>query len=127
PRLHADRDQPERVEAEVVEVVGVLGPDQRPIEVGDPGVIRTLEADRRAALLLDDGRAAVAADVVETAQDAVAGTDHDERLVIHLGQEVGARSRGVLLAPDDAPVAPEPSLALELEDRRGVTSATAQQ
>ncbi len=119
--------RPYLLEAEVVEVVGVLGPDELALEVVDPGVVRTLEADRLAARLLDDGRAAMPADVVEAAQDAVPAADDDERLVVDLGQEVGAGRRRVLLAPDDDPVAPEPLGPLELVDRRVVIGAPGQQ
>ena len=105
----------------------MLGADERAVEVVDPGVIRALEADRLAARLLDDRRAAMAADVVEAAQDAVAAADDDERLVVDLGQEVGPGRRGVRLAPDDDPVAPEPLVPLELVDRRVVIGATGQQ
>ena len=114
-------------QAEVVEVVGVLGPDERPVEVVDPGVVRALEADGLAALLLDHGRAAMAADVVERAQHAVPCPDDDEWLVVDLGQEVRAGRRGVLLAPDRDPVAPEPFAALELVDLGVVIGTTGEQ
>ena len=105
----------------------MLGPDQRAVEVVDPGVVRALEADRLAARLLDDGRAAVPADVVEAAQDLVAPADHDERLVVDGRQAVRPGRRHVRLAADDDPVAPEPLGPLELVDRRVVIGAAGQQ
>ena len=103
PGRQADRDQAEAVEAEVVEVLGVLGPDERAVEVVDPGVVRALEADGLAAALLDDRGPAVLADVVEPAQDLVATADDHERLVVDRGQEVGPRRPGVLLATRPRP------------------------
>ena len=86
PGVEADRRQAVVLEREVVEVVGVLGPDERAVEVVDPGVVRALEADDLAARLLGHGRAAVAADVVEGAQHAVAAADDDERVVVELDE-----------------------------------------
>ena len=63
------------------------------------------------------------AHVVEAAQDAVAAADDDERLVVHLGQEVRAGCGRILLAPDDHPVPAEPPLTLEVEDGRVVVRA----
>ena len=65
----------------------MLGPDQRAVQVVDPGVVRALEADRLAARLLDHGRAAMLADVVEAAQDLIAAADHDERLVVDVARK----------------------------------------
>jgi len=49
-----------------------------------PGVVRALEADGRSARLLDDGRPAVLADVVERAELVVAAADDEERLAVEL-------------------------------------------
>ena len=87
PRLERDRREPELLEAEVVEVLGVLGPDELPVQVVDPGVVRALEADGLAARLLDDGGAAMAADVVERPELVVAAADDDERLAVELGRK----------------------------------------
>ena len=127
PHLDPDRGEPELLEAEVLEVVGVLGTDERAIQVVDPGVVRALEADGLAARILDHGRPTVTADVVEAAEHVVATAHDDERLVVDGGQEVRAGRSGILLAPDDDPVAPEPLLAFEVEDRRVVVGATGQQ
>ena len=81
------------LEREVVEVVGVLGADERPVEVVDPGVVRALEADDLAARLLGDGRAPVAAHVVEGAQHAVAAAHDDERVVVELDERCTCRAR----------------------------------
>ena len=118
---------PNVVEAEVVEVLGVLRPDERPVEVVDPGVVRALEADRRSAPLLHHRGAPMAAHVVEGAERRVAAPDHDERLVVDGGQEVGAGGAGVLVAPDHDPVAPEPLAALEVVDGRVVVGPAGQQ
>jgi hypothetical protein len=60
PGLETDGDETEVLEPERFEVVGVLGADQLPFEVVDPGVVGALEPDGTAARLLDDGRATVA-------------------------------------------------------------------
>ena len=99
-----------------------------PVEVVDPGVVRALEPDGRAARLLDDGRAAMPADVVERAQDVVPSADDHEWLVVDRGP--GSRCPGaprVLLASDHHPVAPEPLASFELVDRRVVVRPAGQQ
>ena len=116
PDGEADRAQAERVEAELVEVLGVLGPDELAVEVVDPGVVGALEADGLAAGLFDDGRAPVLADVVEGPQDAIPGAHDHERLAVLLGQEILARPAGIRLAPDDRPVPVEPLAPFELVD-----------
>src|SRR3954465_13492788 len=45
PGGDGDAGGPGRRQAEVVEVVGVLGADERAVEVVDPGVVRALETD----------------------------------------------------------------------------------
>ena len=84
PRLAADRLEPERLEAEVLEVLGVLGPDELAVEVVDPGVVGALEADRRAALPLLDRGAPVAAHVVERADDVVLAAHEQQLLAQHV-------------------------------------------
>ena len=123
----ADRPQPVRAEVELGEVVRVLGPDEVALEVVDPGVVRALEADDRAARLLRDGRAPMLADVVEGADDAVAAAHDDQRLVVDRGQDVRAGCRHVLVAPDDLPVATEEPLPLERVERRVVVRPAGQQ
>ena len=83
--------QPERVEAEVLEVLGVLGPDEPAVEVVDPGVVRALEADGLAALALLDRGAPVAAHVVERADHVVLAADEDDVLAEHVAQDEGPR------------------------------------
>ncbi len=127
PRLHPHADEPEVLHVEVVEVLGVLGADEVPLEVVDPGVVRALEPDGRATRLLDDRGAAMAADVVERAQVTVATAGDQQRLVVDRRQEVRARRRGILLAPDDHPLAAEPLAPLEIVDRRVVVGPAGQQ
>ena len=127
PGLHPHRDQAEVLHLEVLEVVGVLGPDEVPLQVVDPGVIRTLEPDRGAALLFDDGGAAVTTHVVEGPQLAVATASDQEWLVVDRGQEIRAGGGCVLLAPDDHPVAPEPFPLLEVVDPGVVIRASGKQ
>ena len=114
PRLAADRLEPERLEAEVLEVLGVLGPDEPAVEVVDPGVVGALEADRGAALALLDRGATVAADVVERADDVVLATHEQELLAQHVPKDEAARSRDLLGPPDRDPVAEEDLLPLPL-------------
>ena len=116
PGLEPDRREAVRLEAEVVEILGVLGPDELALEVVDPGVVRALEADDPAARLLDHGGAAVAADVVEGVQPAVAIADDDEVLAVDLDEQVRARIRGVLLAGDEDPVPAQDLAPLPVED-----------
>ena len=120
PRLAADRRQAVVGEAEVVEVLGVLRPDELAIEVVDPGVVWALEADGCAARLLDDGRPPMAADVVERPELASAAADDEERLAVELGQEVGPGIGRLVDPADDDPVAAQDVLALPVEDRRVV-------
>ena len=105
----------------------MLGPDELALEVVDPGVVRALEPDGLAARLLDDRRPAVAADVEERPQLAVATAGDEQRLVVDLRREVRPGGRRVLLPPDDDPVAAEPLLPLELVDRRVVVRPAGQQ
>ena len=88
PDLAAHADEAVRVEAEVLEAVRVLRADEAAVEVVDPRVVRTLETDHLAALVFGHGRAAVAAHVVERPQDVVPTPDHDQLVVVDLGQEV---------------------------------------
>ena len=127
PRGQTDGDETGGRQAEVFEVLGVLGPDELAVEVVDPGVVRALEPDGRATALLDHGSTAMLADVVEAAQDAVPAPDDEQRLVVDRRQEIGRRLRCVRVAPDDDPVAPEPAFALEIVDRLVVVGATREQ
>ena len=120
--------RPNVLEAELVEVLGVLGPDQPAVEVVDPGVVRALEADGLAARLFDHRRAPVLADVVEGAQDAVPGADDHERLAQLLRQEVRSPASGASSSrPDADPVAQEPVVALERPDRLVVVGPPGQE
>ena len=103
------------------------GLDEVALEVVDPGVVRALEPDGRAARLLDDRRPAVAADVEEGPQLAVAAARDEERLVIDLGGEVGPGGRRVLLAPTTIQSRRNHSLALEVVDRRVVVGPAGRQ
>ena len=95
----------------------------RPVEVVDPGVVRALEPDGLAARLLDDRRAAVAADVVERAQLAVAAADDDDVSPASRCEEVFAAIR-----PPPRPARRRSSrganqLRARIEDRRVVEDA----
>ena len=127
PGLGPDGRQAEGLEAEVLEVLGVLGPDEPPVEVVDPGVVGALEADGLAALPLLHRGAPVAAHVVEGADHVVAAADQDDGLAHHRLQPERAGLREVLLARDQEPVAAEPVLLLEVEDRLVLVAAARQQ
>jgi len=108
------------VEAELLELVGVLGAHQPSLEVVDPRVVRALEAHDLANRRLDHRGAPVLADVVEAAQDGVAPAHDDQGLAGHRGEDVGAGLRGILRPPDAHPVLAEPLALLVVEDRRVV-------
>ena len=105
PDLAAHADEAELVPAEAFDAVRVLGADEAAVEVVDPGVVRALETDHLAALVLGHGRAAVAAHVVEGAQRVVPTPDDDQLVAVDLGQEVAARLGRLLRTPDRDPVA----------------------
>src|SRR5947208_7988780 len=84
------------------------------VEAVGPGVVRTLQ--RLAARLpLGEREAAVAADVDEAAQDAVAVARDDDRRAAYLRGEV-ARRRKLSGVPDVLPRRPEDQLLLPPQD-----------
>ncbi len=127
PGRDVDRPQAVLGEAEVLEVVGVLRPDQRPVEVVDPRVVRALEAHGLAALALLDGRAPVLAHVVERPDRHVAAAHDDDVLAVELDPDERRRLRDVLLARREDPVRPHDMVALPLQDRWVVVGAGGQQ
>ena len=92
----------------------MLGPDQRAVEVVDPGVVRALEADRRPARLLDDRGPPMPAHVVEAAQSPRFIANNQDRLPRQvLGREVDGVGRDlVALAVADAEPMTGQTLAL---------------
>ena len=94
PGLAPDGREAVGVEAEVVEVLGVLGAHQAAVELVDPGVVGALEADGLAALALLDRGAPVAAHVVERADLAVPAADQEHALAQHVAHAGSCRVRG---------------------------------
>src|SRR5882672_2161147 len=92
PLVEPNRPKAEVLDGEVLEVLRVPGPDEPPLEVVDPGVVRALEPNGRPAGLFDHGGAAVLADVVEGADGVIAATNDQEWLTVDVGDEVRAGS-----------------------------------
>jgi hypothetical protein len=89
PGVHLDRGEAELVGIEPGLVRGARGAAQPAVEPIGPGVVRAL--DRAAPLrLADQEGAAVAADVQERAQVAVAVERHDHRQAAHVRREDAA-------------------------------------
>ena len=121
-RAHAE--QTVAGEVEVLDAVHVRRGAQRAVEVVRPGVVRAAQALADLALgLLDDPRAAVAADVEERARDPVLAGDDDDAVGADLARHELARlvDRGDVA---DADPAAEDLVDLPLEhpligERRG--------
>ena len=127
PGLGADGRQAVALEGEVLEVLGVLGPDELAVEVVDPGVVGALEADGLAAVPLLHRGAPVAAHVVEGADHVVPAADQEDALVEHLAHEEAAGLGELFRAGDGEPVAVEDLLALPVEDGVVVVRLAGQQ
>ena len=127
PGGRVDRPQPERLEAEVLEVLGVLGPDEPAVEVVDPGVVGALEADGGAALPLLDRGATVAAHVVERADHVVLAAHEQQLLAVEVEELEAAGRRDVLDAGGHHPVGADDALALPVQDRLVVVAAGGQE
>ncbi len=108
----------DRLQAEVglVEVLAHLtGKDQRTIEIIGPLVIGTDELGGGAFVLGANAVAAVAAGVVESADDLIlAAHDHD-RIIADLNGEVVAGARDLAVVAHEQPVAIPDRLHVELE------------
>ena len=72
----------------------MLGPDELPVEVVDPGVVGALEADGTAAVPFLDRGAPVAAHVVERADHVVPAAHQEHALVEHLAHEEASPGSG---------------------------------
>ena len=123
PGVRPDRDLVERVRLalELLVLVDVGRPDEPPVEVERPGVVRALEglADMTAQLagLVEQLGPAVGAHVVERAWLAALVPGHDHRLAGDVADEEVAGVRELLVAADaDPAVEPDP-LALVGVDR----------
>ena len=117
PDLRPDRGESRGRETEVLEVLGVPGPDEPPVQVVDPGVVWALETDRRPAFTLLYRRATMAAHVVEGANDVVTAADQQDALAEVIAQDEASRIRDLFRPRHRDPVPEEPLLALELQER----------
>ena len=115
PGVRPDGDRVERVRlaVEVLVLVDVRRPDEPPVEVERPGVVRALErlADVPAQLagLVEQLGPAVGAHVVERARLARLVARDDHRLAGDLADQEVARVRELLVAADaDPAVEPDP-------------------
>ena len=111
-----DRDQAPARAVEVLDPVHVRSRLERAVEPVGPGVVGAPQALSHLALrLLDDPRAAVAADVQERPRPAVLGADHDDAVGAELAHhELAGLVDGRDVA--DADPRPEQVRALPIED-----------
>ena len=121
PGVVVDRDVVQRVvgPVEVLVFLHVGRADQLSVQVERPRVVRADERLAHALGALDvveELRAAVAADVVEGAQLAGVVAHDEDRLARDVAHDVVAGVRDLLGAPDADPLAPPDLLALVLPD-----------
>src|SRR5271169_6337333 len=109
-----DRFQPVRLGVEIAR--HVAGRAQRTVEIIGPGVIGTHQHARPALALQANARAAMPADVGESAQSLVLPADDDDRLFGHLVEEIVAGVRREALVSRAQPVAEEQPLDVGLEN-----------
>ncbi len=126
PRVRLDGDRVQRVVVPVerLVLVHVGRPDEPPVEVVGPRVIRALEGlvdvpARAQPGLVEQLRPSMGADVVEAAELAVPIARDDHGLAGHVANEEVARVRDLLRPADADPVAPPDALALVRVDRLG--------
>ena len=110
--------EPERLEAEVLEVLGVLGPHELAVEVVDPGVVGALEADRRAAFRSSTAVPRWRHTLSNARMTSSLPRTRSKLLAQHVPQDEAPRSRDLLGPPDRDPVAEEDLLALPRRTRR---------
>lgn len=116
PGRDVDFDQAPFVEIEVLEHIGVAGFVKGAIEIVDPGVVGALEAGDLAAAILDEGGAAVTAEVEEGVDGVVLVADDDDVFAGEFGQEVFAGKIDIFLAADKDPAFGKPRFEFVFKD-----------
>ena len=117
PRVDGGGQEPELRAVEPRLAVAARDLAQRAVEVVRPRVVGALQR-RAASRPGEHGMAAVAADVDERAQHAVAAAHDEERHGAGVGGQEGARLGDLVRAPRVLPAAPEDALLLAREDLR---------
>lgn len=104
-------------EAVALDIRGkMLGKDQRAGKIIGPAMIPADKLGGRATLVIDDARAAMAADIVEGAHHSV-GTPHDhDGIAAEADHVIVAGLRHIRLDPDMDPVAGPDGLEIGCED-----------
>jgi hypothetical protein len=90
----------------------VARPVQPAVEIVNPGVIWALEADELPALLGNQRRSSMTAEVVERANDAILAADDDQTFTRDLGQELRPLDRQILFAANANPASGKPRFLL---------------
>ena len=114
----ADMDRLQTVAGLVEALAHMLGMDQLAGRVIDPGMIAADEIADRRLFLVDEARAAMAADIVKGADLAIVVAQNGDRIGADIDDHHVARLRHVRLDADEQPMAAENDLHIGLEDRR---------